>query len=82
MKLQWYGTAALLVYDEAFAIAFDPFLGIRQGDLFLLRCILLHTCCRLYFNPCRARFRGHIRSGNIPQPNSSILFVQSIKSPF
>ena len=33
MKLQWYGTAALLVYDEAFAIAFDPFLGIRQGDL-------------------------------------------------
>ena len=33
MKLQWYGTAALLVFDEAFAIAFDPFLGIRQGDL-------------------------------------------------
>ena len=33
MKLKWYGTAALLVSDGQTAIAFDPFLGIRRGNL-------------------------------------------------
>ena len=33
MKLKWYGTAALLVFDEHSVIAFDPFLGIRYGDI-------------------------------------------------
>ncbi len=32
MKLKWYGTAALLVFDEQSVIAFDPFLGIGHGD--------------------------------------------------
>ena len=32
MKLKWYGTAALLVFDEQSVIAFDPFLGICHGD--------------------------------------------------
>ena len=36
MKLEWYGTAALLIYDEEdgknTVIAFDPFLGISRGD--------------------------------------------------
>lgn len=34
MKLQWYGTAALLVSDEesGTVIAFDPFVGIAHGN--------------------------------------------------
>ena len=32
MKLKWYGTAALLIYDGESVIAFDPFLGIRHGS--------------------------------------------------
>lgn len=32
MKLQWYGTAALLVFDNETVLAFDPFFGIRLGE--------------------------------------------------
>ena len=32
MKLQWYGTASLLVFDEERVLAFDPFFGIPHGE--------------------------------------------------
>ena len=32
MKLKWYGTAALLVFQKQVGLAFDPFFGIRRGE--------------------------------------------------
>ena len=32
MKMKWYGTAALMIFDRQTGIAFDPFFGIRQGE--------------------------------------------------
>ena len=32
MKLKWYGTAALLVFEKKVGLAFDPFFGIRLGE--------------------------------------------------
>ncbi len=32
MKIRWYGTAALLITEGGGALAFDPFLGIPEGD--------------------------------------------------
>ncbi len=33
MKLIWYGTASLMLEEEGVGLAFDPFMGIRPGEL-------------------------------------------------